>query len=143
MKSKEKKNTSAANKVSFNRISDDFNVSVKFELNKDLFKGMTFCVDIQLDGESKDEMFKNTITELGGKLSKVMNKYVTHLLWSSGRLRTLSRAVELDDVKIVTPLWLKDCVEAMKLFDEVGYQPSNLEENIRAANDEQIKEITG
>ena len=45
------------------------------------------------------------------------------MVWSEGRTQTLKKALELEDIKIVSTLWFQETFEEMKLADEQNFKP--------------------
>jgi len=78
------------------------------EPNPTLFKNLIFYLEIK-SGDGGDAQpntfFEKVVIECGGKLSRRLGKHVTHLVWSQGKEATLKRALEYDDLKIVSTLW--------------------------------------
>ena len=78
---------------------------VKVEANQVLFKGLAFYLEIQNNGEPANHFFEKAVVDHGGKISRRLGKHVTHLVWSEGRTRTLKKALELEDIHIISTLW--------------------------------------
>ena len=74
-----------------------------------MLKGLVFFLDINHDGNSMNATFTTKIEELGGKISKRLDKQVTHLVWGQGKIDTLGKALQFENIKIISTLWLKDC----------------------------------
>ncbi|KAM4903272.1 microcephalin [Sylvia borin] len=54
---------------------------------------------------------------MGAKVSKTLNKHVTHVVFKDGRMTTWKKAQEMD-VKIVSVLWVEKCRETGVRVDE-------------------------
>ena len=67
------------------------------------------------------------MTKHGGKHSRRLGKHITHLVWSEGKAQTLKRALELEDIKIVSTLWFQETLENMVLADEDNFRPIALD----------------
>jgi len=59
------------------------------------FKNMVFYLDIILEGESQESAFTSLIIEAGGKIIKNLSASATHLVWSNGKIKSISKATEL------------------------------------------------
>lgn len=101
--------------------------TVTVQANPDLLKGLIFYLEVFTNGEAADNFFKKAIAEHGGKISRRLGKHVTHLVWSDGRTKTLTRALDYEQIKIVSTLWFKDTLENQKLANEEQYRPSALD----------------
>ena len=89
---------------------------VQVEENKELFKSLTFYLDIaNEEGKSLNEYFAQRIASLGGKVSKRVDKNVTHVVWSHGKMETLGKIIPYDNIKIVSTIWVRDCMELMQI----------------------------
>lgn len=108
------------------------------EKDKTLFKNMVFYIEIYHEGKPHDEYFKNKVLEHGGKLSLNFSKNVTHLVWSQGRSKLILKGVELN-IKIVSPLWLEECLKEMTIADESKFIPAYLDEKQAKANQKNMK----
>ena len=73
------------------------------------------------EGKSLNECFAQRLASLGGKVSKKIDKYVTHVVWSHGKLETLGKIIPYDNIKIVSTIWVRDCMEMMQIQDEKSY----------------------
>ena len=85
---------------------------VKIE-NIELFKGLTFFLEIFHNGQSQHSFFEKAIIDHGGKVSRRLGKHVTHLVWSDGRTKTLNKALELEDISIISTLWFQETLEEL------------------------------
>jgi NAD-dependent DNA ligase len=75
-----------------------------------------FFFEIMHQGKAIDGYFRQQTVQMGGKVADKLSKSVTHLIWSDGKIKTLSKAQELQ-LKIVTPLWFEACVNDCELAD--------------------------
>ena len=107
-----------------------------------MFKDLVFYLEIFHEGTSLEDSFKNKIEEYGGKISKRLGNQVTHLIWGEGRLKTLQKAIQYENIMIVSTLWLLDCEKEMKRLDEQSYKPAKLEAKLREARGATIQTIT-
>ena len=103
---------------------------------------MVFHLEIFSDGAPMDVAFKSKIEELGGKISKRMHEKVTHLVWSQGTDKTLSKTFQHENIKIVSTLWLDACEREMMIVDEENYRPANLDRRLREARNAKIQTLT-
>ena len=94
------------------------------------------------EGNSLNHHFAKRIESLGGKVSKKIDKNVTHLVWSGGKLDTLSRVIQFDKILIVSTLWIGDSLEQMKLQEEEKYRPADIDNKLKEAQSAQIKALT-
>ena len=94
------------------------------------------------EGNSLNHHFEKRIESLGGKVSKKIDKNVTHFVWSGGKLDTLSRAIQFDKILIVTTFWIRDSVDQMKLQEEEKYRPADIDNKLKEAQSAQIKALT-
>lgn len=85
-------------------------------------------------------MFADTVTMNGGKVSKSICKKTTHMVWKDGKLRSLLAAHD-SNIKIVTPLWIKDSLADEKVKNECNYQPNNLEAKLREARHKEAQTL--
>ena len=104
---------------------------VHIEEDPELFKGLNFFLDIAYEGNSLNHHFAKRIESLCGKVSKRIDKNVTHLVWGGGKLETLSRAMQFDKIIIVSTLWIGDSLEQMKLQEEEKYRPADLDNKLK------------
>ena len=87
---------------------------MQVEENKELFKGFSFYLDIaNEEGKNLNECFAQRIASLGGKVSKRVYRNVTHVVWSHGKMETLGKIIPYDNIKIVSTIWVRDCMELM------------------------------
>jgi len=84
---------------------------------------LTFYLEIFNNGKPADSFFEKAIVDHGGKVSRRLSKHVTHLVWSEGRTKTLDRALELEDIHIISTLWFQDTLNEMKLADVAKFRP--------------------
>ena len=110
------------------------------EKDRQLFKNLVIHCEILHDGKPIDEYFKNKVVEFGGRLVDRLYKNVTHLIWSNGKPKTLVKALELG-IKVVTPLWLEQCISELELANEAEFAPSNLRDIQNKQNAKQMKTL--
>ena len=118
------------------------NKLVQLPPDPNLFQGLVFYLDITHDGNSKHTSFMTSIEELGGKISRRLDKNVTHLIWQEGSIDTIGKALQYEQLHIVSSLWLKDCETEMQRLDEEKYKPVNLESKMREARAAKIQTVT-
>ena len=118
------------------------NKTVKLPVNPHLFKGKVFYLEIFSDGNSMDSAFKSKIEELGGKVVKRLGPNVTHLVWSHGTDKMLMKAIQHENIKIVSTLWLTACEREMMIVEEEKHKPANLDKRLREARTAKIQTLT-
>ena len=101
-----------------------------------------FYLDIVNEGNSINEAFALKIETFGGKVSKRIDKHVTHVVWSYGKLETLERAIQFSTIKIVSTLWILTSVELMQRQDEDGFKPPDLAIKLQEAHKRKIQTLT-
>ena len=79
------------------------------ESNPELFKGITFYLDVNRNGTNNNKPFTELITNLGGTVTTDLEAKMTHLLWGQGSIETLEKVKGLKGLKIVNTLWIKEC----------------------------------
>ncbi|NXP31885.1 MCPH1 protein, partial [Leiothrix lutea] len=67
--------------------------------------------------ENYSKTFEQQLLDMGAKVSKTLNKHVTHVVFKDGRLTTWKKAQEMG-VKIVSVLWVEKCQETGVCVDE-------------------------
>ncbi|NWZ51132.1 MCPH1 protein, partial [Haliaeetus albicilla] len=67
--------------------------------------------------ENYSKTFEQQLLDMGAKVSKTLNKHVTHVVFKDGRLSTWRKAQKMD-VKIVSVLWVEKCRETGVHADE-------------------------
>ncbi|NXC55493.1 MCPH1 protein, partial [Aleadryas rufinucha] len=67
--------------------------------------------------ENYSKTFEQQLLDMGAKVSKTLNKHVTHVVFKDGRLSTWKRAQKMG-VKIVSVLWVEKCQETGVHVDE-------------------------
>ncbi|KAM6405848.1 microcephalin [Pluvialis apricaria] len=84
-----------------------------------VLKGISAFVDVWSSNrtENYSKTFEQQLLDMGAKVSKTLNKSVTHVVFKDGRLATLRKAQKMD-VKIVSVLWVKKCRETGVHVDE-------------------------
>ncbi|NXN36281.1 MCPH1 protein, partial [Rhinoptilus africanus] len=67
--------------------------------------------------ENYSKTFEQQLLDMGAKVSKTLNKHVTHVIFKDGRLATWRKAQKMG-VKIVSVLWVEKCRETGVHVDE-------------------------
>ncbi|KFR14804.1 Microcephalin, partial [Opisthocomus hoazin] len=67
--------------------------------------------------ENYSKTFEQQLLHMGAKVSKTLNKHVTHVVFKDGRLTTWRKAQKMG-VKIVSVLWVEKCRETGLHVDE-------------------------
>ncbi|NXO68807.1 MCPH1 protein, partial [Phainopepla nitens] len=67
--------------------------------------------------EDYSKTFEQQLLDMGAKVSKTLNKHVTHVVFKDGRLTTWKKAQKMG-VKIVSVLWVEKCQETGVHVDE-------------------------
>ncbi|NWH36876.1 MCPH1 protein, partial [Chloropsis hardwickii] len=67
--------------------------------------------------ENYSKTFQQQLLDMGAKVSKTLNKHVTHVVFKDGRLTTWKKAQKMG-VKIVSVLWVEKCQETGVHVDE-------------------------
>ncbi|NWR17996.1 MCPH1 protein, partial [Emberiza fucata] len=67
--------------------------------------------------ENYSKTFEQQLLDMGAKVSKTLNKHVTHVVYKDGRLTTWKKAQNMG-VKIVSVLWVEKCRETGAHVDE-------------------------
>ncbi|NXX87080.1 MCPH1 protein, partial [Urocolius indicus] len=67
--------------------------------------------------ENYSKTFQQQLLHMGAKVSKTLNKHVTHVVFKDGRLTTWKKAQKMG-VKIVSVLWVEKCRETGVHVDE-------------------------
>ncbi|NWW88136.1 MCPH1 protein, partial [Rhynochetos jubatus] len=67
--------------------------------------------------ENYSKTFEQQLLDMGAKVSKTLNKHVTHVIFKDGRLTTWRKAQKMG-VKIVSVLWVEKCRETRLHVDE-------------------------
>ncbi|NWV15412.1 MCPH1 protein, partial [Ptilonorhynchus violaceus] len=67
--------------------------------------------------ENYSKTFEQQLLDMGAKVSKTLNKDVTHVVFKDGRLTTWKKAQKMG-VKLVSVLWVEKCQEAGVHVDE-------------------------
>lgn len=84
-------------------------------------------MEIYSENKPDNEVFKSMLIKHGGKVSQNLTRYVTHVVWSQGRTKTLEKALDYENTKIVTSLWLQKSFEEMRLANEDLFRPGAIE----------------
>ncbi|XP_014804460.1 PREDICTED: microcephalin [Calidris pugnax] len=67
--------------------------------------------------ENYSKTFEQQLLDMGAKVSKTLNKHVTHVVFKDGHLATWRKAQKMG-VKIVSVLWVEKCRETGEHVDE-------------------------
>uniref|UniRef100_A0A663N375 Microcephalin 1 n=1 Tax=Athene cunicularia TaxID=194338 RepID=A0A663N375_ATHCN len=67
--------------------------------------------------ENYSKTFEQQLLDMGAKVSKTLNKHVTHVVFKDGHLATWRKAQKMG-VKIVSVLWVEKCRETGVHVDE-------------------------
>ncbi|NXD82547.1 MCPH1 protein, partial [Halcyon senegalensis] len=67
--------------------------------------------------ENYSKTFEQQLLHMGAKVSKTLNKHVTHVIFKDGRLTTWEKAQKMG-VKLVSVLWVEKCQETGLHVDE-------------------------
>ncbi|XP_014725007.1 PREDICTED: microcephalin isoform X1 [Sturnus vulgaris] len=84
-----------------------------------VLKGISAYVEVWSSNrtENYSKTFERQLLDMGAKVSKTLNKHVTHVVFKDGRLTTWKKAQEMS-VKIVSVLWVEMCRETGVHVDE-------------------------
>ncbi|XP_052665384.1 microcephalin isoform X1 [Harpia harpyja] len=84
-----------------------------------VLKGISAFVEVWSSNrtENYSKTFEQQLLDMGAKVSKTLNKHVTHVVFKDGRLSTWRKAQKMD-VKIVSVLWVEKCRETGVHADE-------------------------
>ncbi|XP_015477109.1 microcephalin [Parus major] len=84
-----------------------------------VLKGISAFVEVWSSNrtENYSKTFEQQLLDMGAKVSKTLNKHVTHLVFKDGRLTTWKKAQKMG-VKIVSVLWVEKCRETGAHVDE-------------------------
>ncbi|CAN8204750.1 unnamed protein product [Coccothraustes coccothraustes] len=82
-------------------------------------KGVSAFVEVWSSNrtENYSKTFEQQLLDMGAKVSKTLNKHVTHVVFKDGRLTTWKKAQNMG-VKIVSVLWVEKCRETGVHVDE-------------------------
>ncbi|XP_053793877.1 microcephalin isoform X2 [Vidua chalybeata] len=82
-------------------------------------KGISAFVEVWSSNrtENYSKTFEQQLLDMGAKVSKTLNKHVTHVVFKDGRLTTWKKAQKMG-VKIVSVLWVEKCQETGVHVDE-------------------------
>ncbi|XP_041276945.1 microcephalin [Onychostruthus taczanowskii] len=82
-------------------------------------KGISAFVEVWSSNrtENYSKTFEQQLLDMGAKVSKTLNKHVTHVVFKDGRLTTWKKAQKMG-VKIVSVLWVEKCRETGVRVDE-------------------------
>ncbi|KFQ31457.1 Microcephalin, partial [Merops nubicus] len=80
---------------------------------------ITAFVEVWSSNRTEDysKTFEQQLLHMGAKVSKTLNKHVTHVVFKDGRLSTWSKAQKMG-VKLVSVLWVEKCRETGLHVDE-------------------------
>ncbi|XP_061316636.1 microcephalin isoform X8 [Pezoporus flaviventris] len=84
-----------------------------------VLKGILAFVEVWSSNrtENYSETFEQQLLDMGAKVSKTLNKHVTHVVFKDGHLATWRKAQKMG-VKIVSVLWVEKCRETRVHVDE-------------------------
>ncbi|XP_056344324.1 microcephalin isoform X2 [Oenanthe melanoleuca] len=84
-----------------------------------VLKGISAFVEVWSSNrtENYSKTFEQQLLDMGAKVSKTLNKHVTHVVFKDGRLTTWKKAQKMG-VKIVSVLWVEMCQETGVRVDE-------------------------
>ncbi|XP_064001916.1 microcephalin isoform X1 [Pogoniulus pusillus] len=84
-----------------------------------VLKGVSACVDVWSSNrrENYSKLFEQQLLDMGAKVSKALNKHVTHVVFKDGHLAKWRKAQEMG-VKIVSVLWVEKCRQTGLHVDE-------------------------
>ncbi|XP_062482243.1 microcephalin isoform X6 [Pezoporus occidentalis] len=84
-----------------------------------VLKGISAFVEVWSSNrtENYSETFEQQLLDMGAKVSKTLNKHVTHVVFKDGHLATWRKAQKMG-VKIVSVLWVERCRETRVHVDE-------------------------
>ncbi|NXP11784.1 MCPH1 protein, partial [Thinocorus orbignyianus] len=74
--------------------------------------------------ENYSKTFEQQLLDMGAKVSKTLNKHVTHVVFKDGHLATWRKAEKMG-VKIVSVLWVEKCRETGAHVDESLFPATN------------------
>ncbi|KAL2306808.1 hypothetical protein Nmel_004746 [Mimus melanotis] len=83
------------------------------------YQGISAFVEVWSSNrtENYSKTFEQQLLDMGAKVSKTLNKHVTHVVFKDGRLTTWKKAQKMN-VKIVSVLWVEMCRETGVHVDE-------------------------
>uniref|UniRef100_A0A8C7DVJ8 BRCT domain-containing protein n=1 Tax=Naja naja TaxID=35670 RepID=A0A8C7DVJ8_NAJNA len=79
--------------------------------------------------ENYSKPFTQQLLDMGAKISKTLNKQVTHVIFKDGFLSTWNRAQKAG-IKLVSVLWVEKCREVGMRIDESLYPAINTNEGL-------------
>ncbi|XP_069707615.1 microcephalin [Phaenicophaeus curvirostris] len=79
--------------------------------------------------ENYSKTFEQQLIDMGAKVSKTLNKHVTHVIFKDGRLTTWRKAQKMG-VKIVSVLWVEKCRETGVRADESLFPAVDTDEEL-------------
>ncbi|XP_032909811.1 microcephalin [Catharus ustulatus] len=84
-----------------------------------VLKGISAFVEVWSSNrtENYSKTFERQLLDMGAKVSKTLNKHITHVVFKDGRLTTWKKAQKMG-VKIVSVLWVEMCRETGVHVDE-------------------------
>ncbi|KAM9562587.1 microcephalin isoform 4-T4 [Guaruba guarouba] len=84
-----------------------------------VLKGISAFVEVWSSNrtENYSETFEQQLLDMGAKVSKTLNKHVTHVIFKDGHLATWKKAQKMG-IKIVSVLWVEKCRETRVHVDE-------------------------
>ncbi|KFO83511.1 Microcephalin, partial [Buceros rhinoceros silvestris] len=79
--------------------------------------------------ENYSKTFEHQLLDMGAKVSKTLNKYVTHVVFKDGHLATWRKAQKMG-VKVVSVLWVEKCQETGVHVDESLFPAGDTNEGL-------------
>lgn len=100
-------------------------------------------LDITTNGQAINDDFAAQIKLYGGKISKILTKSTTHVIWQKGSITTLKKLGKYEGIEVVSPLWICECIQEKKLVDCDLYRPYGLDEILKGVKKDQVASIKG
>ncbi|XP_053918507.1 microcephalin [Cuculus canorus] len=96
-----------------------------------VLKGISAFVEVWSSNrtENYSKTFEQQLVDMGAKVSKTLNKHVTHVIFKDGRLATWRKAQKMG-VKIVSVLWVEKCRETGMHADESLFPAVDTDEEL-------------
>ncbi|KAF0977848.1 hypothetical protein FDP41_003170 [Naegleria fowleri] len=140
--SKTKKEDSKKKTATSSKSSSSKKESKKESKNKDgVFKGLDFLVGIsdETTGADSSDAITESLSNEGGNVMKKISDKIKYLVFLKGKPATYKNAKE-KGIKIVNPLWVKDCISKKKILEvESKYEPEEPESGKRKKDDDNEK----
>ncbi|KAJ3849039.1 BRCT domain-containing protein, partial [Lentinula lateritia] len=90
-----------------------------------VLEGCTVFVDVWMsDGQDTSSLYIDIAKNMGARVVKRIGPQCTHVVYTSGRERTVEQYFALDEAKrpkAVGASWLRDCKQAAARLDEERY----------------------